>query len=516
MVLPQYSTAHIPFAFNNFSGGLNSTSGPLGLNDTESSDLQNIDFNKFGSISKRNGYVALNSSATGARVVGDGIHWYELDVSGSLTRFMIHVANSKLFKMDSLDGTWDDITGALTITAGNHCDFENFINNVYITNNVDVPFVWTGSGNASAMANLPTGLTKAKFIAQYNNYIFFANIEVSGTRHASRIHWGPIKNNGSWVDTDFIEIALNDGQEITGMKVLSDRLVIYKSRSIYNVFFTGDSDIPFILPGGGKSNSQVGCAGGFTIQEVNNGHVFLSYDGVYFYDGNNSFKISDKINTTINGLADSRFNLATSLNQKNQNRYWLSVTSAGQTENDRILVWDYFNNAWSVYVGIAASAMTIAYVNGTEERPYFSDYDGFTYRADTGSSDHPSGTSTDTAIIAYYYTNWRSFGDLVSSKGVPQVYIYHQNDNTVLDFSYSYDFEGGDDFQQNFNLATSTDVYGVGVYGTAEYAGTGGDVERRDLTGRGRVIRFKFSNSVIGETFQIDGIGINAYLETNV
>ena len=40
-------------------GGLNTTAGPLHLEDNESSDLLNIDFDKFGSILKRNGYVAI-------------------------------------------------------------------------------------------------------------------------------------------------------------------------------------------------------------------------------------------------------------------------------------------------------------------------------------------------------------------------------------------------------------------------------------------------------------------------
>lgn len=57
---PSQSVADI-----NFNGGLNSTSGPLSVKDNESPDLQNIDFNKFGSISKRNGYAVLNTSAVG-------------------------------------------------------------------------------------------------------------------------------------------------------------------------------------------------------------------------------------------------------------------------------------------------------------------------------------------------------------------------------------------------------------------------------------------------------------------
>jgi len=582
MSIPNFTTNSITIGDVNFNGGLNTTGGPLSLKDTESPDLQNIDFNKFGSIVKRNGYTTLNTvptfkttgaitafasggtdlttvtSASHGLVSGtvviqgttsyngsfiissvltnsfkistafvandatgnwyevfesDGLHWFEFNSAGSLSRKIMNVSAGKIWKMDDLDATWDDITAALTITTSNHMDFENFLNEVYMTNGTDLPVKWTGTGNAVVM-DVPSLLTKAKFVKQFNNYLFLANVFVNGTQHGSRIYWSGLKNTGTWSATHFIEIALNDGQEITGIKVLADRLVIYKSRSIYNVFFTGDADIPFILPGGGKSGSQVGCAGGFTIQEVNNGHVFLSYDGFYFYDGANSFKISDKINATINALNTSRFNFSTSINQKNKNRYWCSFTSSGQSTNDRVIIWDYFNNAWSIYTGIAASSLTTIYLNGTEERPYFSDYSGSTYRSDLGTSDNPLGVAT--AISAYYITNWRSYNDLVNQKGIPQVSIYYQNSTSVLTLAYAYDFEDVDQFSQNFSLSAGGDVYGTGAYGTALYGGKGGATKRRDLTGRGRVVRFKFQNTTLNEVFQIDGMGTLAYLETNV
>lgn len=503
------------FGFNDiaFNGGLNSTAGNLALKDNESSDLQNIDFDKFGSILKRNGYSALNTSAVTNDPNGDGLHWFEYDNSGTLTRHAILVADGKLFKMDNLDATWDNITGGLTITADNFCDFENFLNEVYITNNQDPPFKWNGSGNGSAQT-VPTGLTDAKFTKQFNNYLFLANVVVSGTRHGSRIYWSNLKDTSTWTATDFIDVSQNDGQEITGIRVLADRLVVYKTRSIYNLFFIGDPDVPFILPGGGKSNSAVGCVSGYSIQEVNNGHVFLSSDGFYFYDGNNSFKISDKINTTVLGLNTTRFDQCVSLVQKTKNRYWASLPSSGQTNNDRVLVWDYFNNAWSIYVGLNAAAMATFFVNGDEERPYFFDYAGFAYRADNGTSDNPLNVST--AINAYYWTNWRPYADLTNVKENPQVTVFYQESNTVLTFVYSFDFESGDQFSQTFSLQTSSDVYGTAIYGTSTYSGTGGAVTRRDLQGGGRAIRYKFENNVLDETFRIDGLGQFPYVETNV
>lgn len=532
MTLPNFTTPSITTGDINFNGGLNTTGGPLSLKDNEASNLQNIDFNRFGSLLKRSGYTALNPTVITNTPIIDGLHWFEYNSSGVLTRFAIAVADGKLWKMDSLDSTWDNITGGLTITAGNPCDFENFLDEVYITNNVDPVFQWTGTGNGSAMT-VPADLTDAKYVKQFNNYLFLANVFVDGVRYNSRIYWSNLNTTDTWTATDFIEVSKDDGQEITGLMVLGDRLVVYKSRSVYNVFYTGDADVPFILPNGGKSNSQVGCAIGYSVQNVDNGQVFLSQDGFYFYDGNNSYKLSDKINRIFLTMNISNLDLARSLVYKNKSRYMCALPASGQTQNNRVFVWDYFNNAWSVYVGTAntanssksfhCSAMATFYVGGYEERPYFGDYSGFTYRMDTGTDDYP--LNVQTAINSIYSTNWRHYGDLVDEKGIPHVTIYFQNANTVLDFSYSYDFsgDGGElaeddsyDYTHTIDLSTSTDEYGTGVYGTATYAGTGGAVRRRDLIGMGRTARFSFANNVKTETFQIDGIGTIAHLETNV
>ena len=494
----------------NFSGGLNSTGGPLSLQNNESSSLQNIDFNKFGSVLKRNGYTALNTSAITNSPNSDGLHWFELVSSGAYLSNLINVADGKLFKMDDLDGTWDDITGSLTITADNFCDFENFLNEVYITNNQDVPFKWTGSGNGAVMS-VPSGLTKAKCLCQFNNYLFLGNVVVSSVTHKSRFYWSGLKDTATWSATSFIEISKDDGQQIIEMKVMGNILVIFKERSIYNITFTGDNDIPFIVT---KSASSVGCLSQFSVQEVENGLVFLSFDGFYYYDGNNSYKISEKIQTTLNGYNKTRINQGRSMVQKNKNRYFCSLPSSGQTNNDTVLVWDWFLNAWSIYDGIDASAMSTVYVSGIDERVYFGDYSGFVYRMDIGTDDYP--LNVQTAINAYFYTNWKHYDDIVDQKGIPNVVIYYQTSTAVLTFVYSYDFEVADTYSQTFSTATSSAVYGSAIYGTSVYGSSGGNQQRRDLDGRGRVIRFGFKNSTLSETFQIDGIGYYAHLETYV
>lgn len=509
-----YTTASQPISDKAFNGGLNSTAGALKLAENESSDLENIDFDKFGSLLKRNGYTALASS--GITQV-DGLHWYEFISGTTAGRLAISISSGSIFKMDALDGAWDAVTTAgITISPGQHYDFENFLNNVYCTNGSDLPTVYTAYGSAGAMA-VPSGIVKAKFVRQFNNYLFLGNVATAGTNLSSRIYWSGIKDTATWDSDQFIEISKDDGQPITGLKVLQDRLVVYKTRSIYNVYFTGDADLPFIMPGGGKSNSAVGCIAPWSIQEIENGHVFLSHDGLYYYDGANSYKMSYKIQKTLDGFNTAYFDKAVSCVYKPKNKYYLAMPGEAAVTNNKIIIWDYFNNAFSLYTGMAPASMCTFYTDaGLTEIPYFSDYSGYTYKMETGNTDYPLGVAT--AINGYYYTNWKTYDDLCDQKGIAHVYLYYAVQDTTLGLAYSYDFETGDTYSINLDLSgDSADVYGgTSFFGTAIFSGGGGKVMRKDLTGRGRVVRFKFSNATAGEGFQIDGFGSYTHLESNV
>lgn len=514
----KYTSPSIPINSKLMNGGLNSTAGPIALQENESSDLQNIDFDKFGSILKRGGYVQLNTTATtGTNLTGDGLYWYEFNSAGTNTRYLTHVSGGKImYDSGGVSGTWTNLTGAYTATALSHCDFSTFLNKVFITNGVDIPTYWDGTATANNMASVltsSTGITSAKYNCLFNNYLFLGNVNLGGVYHPNRIYWSNVEDPFTWLGQNWIEVSWNDGDEITGLHVLADRLVIYKNRSIYNLYFTGDADIPFILPGGGKTNSNVGCIAPWSVQEVNNGHVFLSYDGIYYFDGNNSYRLSDKIRSTLLTYQFSKYPQAVSTIYRSKCRYLLAMASEGNT-NNKIVAWDFYNNAFSIYSGIGCSDMAEVFVNGTEERIYFSDYNGYTYRQDIGSTDYPSGVAT--AINAYYYTNWKTFDDLVNKKGILNALIYYQLNSATMIFSYSYDFAGADQYITTFNTSGNQTAWNNFVWGFANWGGSGGAVVRKDLNGRGRAVRVKFANATIDETFRIDGVGLFTNLETNV
>lgn len=490
-----------------FSGGLNTTTNPISLQDNEVREIQNMDFDKFGSVIKRKGYTTLNTSAFNSGAVWNSLHYLNLS---SGTDYLIGTCGNKLAKQDSLDGTWDDITGSLTITAGtnNYMNWITFKDTAFGTNNVDVPIKWTGSGNGATWTTVAS-LEKARYTETFENYVFLADVTISGTRHATRLYWSCINEPEIWNAADFNEIGFKDGQDITGIKALGDRLVIFKEQSIWIAFFTGSSEIPFTFQ---KTPSSVGCISGQSIQAANNAIIFASYDGIYYFDGNSSYKTSDKINSTISGYKAAQYPYIVSAYQNTKNRYWSMYQTTPAANPDRVVAYDTYNNAFTVYKNIAANCFAVFNYLG-EERIYFGDFSGYVYRADTGTNDTPLNVST--AIDAYVRTKWFHFGDLVNKKGVTQIVVYYECTNATLTMTYSYDLTDADDYTQQFSMACGGGLWDTAVWDTDTWGRSGGAQKRRDLTGRGRLVAFKFSNSTLSETFQIHGVGAYVNLDTN-
>ena len=61
--MKQYQSPIIQVSFIKNNGGLNTNGNIMNILDNQSSSLQNVIFNKFGAVLKRNGFLHLNSTA---------------------------------------------------------------------------------------------------------------------------------------------------------------------------------------------------------------------------------------------------------------------------------------------------------------------------------------------------------------------------------------------------------------------------------------------------------------------
>lgn len=358
---------------------------------------------------------------------------------------------------------------------------------------------------------LPTEMTKVKSFEIFFGHTIAANVTVNGVKYGSRIHWSYPGTIERWWDADWADVDRDDGTDVVCVKSLGERLVIFKERSIWIAAYTGDTDVPYVLS---KTPSNVGCIARDSVQEVNNGLIFLSYDGLWYFDGSNSTKISDKLNYTFkNEVSATRMNYAVSTMYRSRNQYMITLTESSGTQNTCTYVWDYYTKGFTRHRGFEANSITTCNV-ANEERIYFTDSNGFLYRYDIGVDDYPLGVQT--AINAFYKTKWFSFGDLVCVKSSPQLVTYTDFNNGSLTLGYAYDFDDIDQYTVVIPMSTGTATYDAptSIYDVSKYAGSGGFPRRTDMAGRGRVLRLSFSNNALSETFKLSGFGMSVMLET--
>jgi len=498
--------------FDNNSGGLNTRAGTLTVADNEATVAENFNFTTTGSIVKRKGNTEFvggtptRMQSGTVSLLGD----YQL-IDG--TQKIVGASGDKVYKTDSTsDGDWDDITSGETVTAGNIFDWSQYRNIFVFTNGVDKVFGWDQTSSASDIKQLtiPTNLTAAFFTEIFSEFHFLGNVIVSATSHRSRIYYSNVGKVETWTATDFVDIGRDKAEgQITMMKTLGDRLVIGKQTgAIYNTFFTGDADLPFIIQ---RSFSQVGCGAMRSAVVVNNILFFWSTDGIgfYAYDGINSVEISEKIQPTLEGFASSRYADIIGEVFPELNQIWWSMTSTGST-HDRIVVFDYVSNAWSIHTGIDAAYLQLL-EKGSELKMFSGNYGGRVIEQNISTADVNASGTDDTAIVATYKTKWFDLSNPALVKSLNHAIIYTQIESTEHSFNvgWGYDFDESDFGTLTVDVGGGGTTWGDENWGAFNWAtSTGGRVKRLDLTGRGRFCRLAFSNSQASQPFTVDGFSL--------
>ena len=480
--------------------GLNNKSASTALIDGEASDLQNVQFDTNGAIVKRKGYAKRISAAiTDAPAINGGI---EFRTKAGTTYVVIMTSNQKIYSDSETPSSWTDRTNAMTLTTGNTnypCFTHTGDNDILVmTNQSDPPIQISNALLATALA-VPTGLTDAKYCLWWNNHLVIANVIVSSTAYPLRLYFydaGAL----TVTNTHYVTIPSKD-EEITGLAELFGNLYVFTPTEIHQI--SGYSYDDFIRL---KTSSEVGTLSHWSIQNIENNLVFLSSKGIAVFDGIRSVNISEKIQGTIDGLATSRNQYSQSITYRKRNQYQLSISNSGSDTHNRVLVYDYLNRAWSIFVGINANCFINTRRSDDVERLYHGDYAGLVYLNDNTNNDN------GTAIDGY----WKSRAiDLDSAimKIFRHIAVFaNQQGSYNLNIEYEVDFGGkGGSTTMTLSLAGGGSNWGTLVWGTNTWGG-GTVVDARKNLGVsvGRYIRIRFRTNSTDTPFTVLGFELFA------
>lgn len=229
------------------------------------------------------------------------------------------VAGAAIYKYDS---GWSAITGSVTITAGNDNTFEwvRAFDTLVLTNGVDAPIKWTGTGNAAAL-DVDSRFTTADHVAFFDNRVWMANTNAN----EDRVWYSSAGDPETWGATSFYNL----GSPVRGLQPLQNALAIHTEDFIAVLIPTGNATIPYQLQQrtttDPRNPQQGGSLSGRAIVTIpGNAQVYVLEDGVYLWAGGETV---DKVSYALDegywaNVNKSRLKQSFAIYYADQNEVW--------------------------------------------------------------------------------------------------------------------------------------------------------------------------------------------------
>lgn len=490
-----YSADISPINLPGWTGGLNREADPFQLEATESPDALNVDFELRGAVTKRPGYVKFNGSNS-------------TSVKGQFITGWTSLANTKWLVVTDVahDVFYMPVTAGADLTdSGFNLGFgtaereyqvatASLNNKLYITSlKSGEALRWDGTSWAAitktAFDNTGGRFPPARALVANNERFFAGNIENAvGAEFRSRVAWSAALDPEKWAALDFIDFAPDNGQEITGLAVFAESIVVFKNRSMFVLAGTDASNFT-VYPL--DPNLGTDCPG--TI--VNAGTELYFFDrltGVWKYDGSNFKRVDDKINTyLLDGINQEQAYKATAFTYRN--RYFLSVPWGSLTTNSRTFVFDPRIDAWTEYdFGMADATQVDEVAYSVAPRDVVGVYKMWTGVSDVGAN-----------IAAYFDTYWIAPGGQALRNRIRRLDLaFSALGNFDIDVSMRRDFVTDIYRMRTINTSPGGTLWGAFNWSEADWGGFGVSEVLSRSSGWGdlwSVCQFRFAHVVQGQ-----------------
>lgn len=323
--------------------GLNVGSPAEFIDSRQARNCQNMEINR-QIIRKRIGTQVLGAS------LGERVMALRALVLGEQV-FLLRLGLTKTELLDVIAGTWSSVAGAAwTGTSGDLFDFTFPLIGgskvMVMTNGVDAIRKYSGVGNTALLGGTPP---KARFTVYYQSYLLLLFVIDSGNNFAQRVQWPDTGNPESWTpgvgsnagSTDLVE----DGEDITGGDLFGQYVAVHKRSSIYLGYLVQGSKV-FQFD---RRSTGVGTCARDTIQNLPDGtQIFLALDGLHLFNGITAplipSPIMDEIRETMNPANAFK---AKSILVREKDEYWVFVPIGSDTEAQTCYKYNYrLGYAW--------------------------------------------------------------------------------------------------------------------------------------------------------------------------
>lgn len=337
----------------------------------------------------------------------------------------------------------------------------------------------------------PTEVVGANRVKQFKAHLFFTK----GTMLSFTAPYGESDfsvANGAGV--------INVGEDITGITVFRDQLIVFCLNRIYRV--SGSTVSDFVLV---PITSNTGCLCGDTVQEVGGDIMYLGPDGIRYLSASereNDFglvRASEKIQNKIVEVTNSNC-IYSSLTfaRKNQYRLFYYLPNVPR-ENSRGFLATKFSNqtvdniSWAEIKGMKVYGVSKYQDREKEILLFVSDTD-FVYQMEIGNS------FDEEEIEAIFETPYMPILDPKIRKTIYKHTIYAKARGLMtVDCRLKFDYDQQSSYTPSpFTIRSSTSVATYGevttVYGTAIYGSVAEEQFYNNVTGSGFVVALRYYN----------------------
>jgi hypothetical protein len=285
---------------------------------------------------------------------------------------------------------------------------------------------------------------------------WIGNVKKNGEVLDDRIYYSPVNRFATFPDSYYLDIGISDGDSITALHSLGNRLLAFKQKKLYVINVSSTSDAGWYLE---AEYDGMGCIFQNSVAKTPFGISWVNRNGVYLFDGQSMPKeltasLDDNLWQAGQELSDVLLKPSISYEPKYKQLYVLqdsSMTSnSGVDTEDKVFCFDFATQGWT----------TRACVGSADVSNFVESFDGVYFFKHSDDKIHSLTNNYGTKSIELI-TKDIDFGNPGLVKKIKKVYITARDAaaNTTLTLAYALD--GSTSYTALTGQAVNNDNYQI-------------------------------------------------------
>jgi len=265
---------------------------------------------------------------------------------------------------------------------------------------------------------------------------WIGNVKKNGEVLDDRIYYSPVNRFATFPDSYYLDIGISDGDSITALHSLGNRLLAFKQKKLYVINVSSTSDAGWYLE---AEYDGMGCIFQNSVAKTPFGISWVNRNGVYLFDGQSMPKeltasLDDNLWQAGQELSDVLLKPSISYEPKYKQLYVLQdsamTSNSGVDTEDKVFCFDFATQGWT----------TRACVGSADVSNFVESFDGVYFFKHSDDKIHSLTNDYGTESVELI-TKDIDFGNPGLVKKIRKVYVAARDAaaNTTLTLAYALD-----------------------------------------------------------------------------